>query len=92
MTDEHFAAIVQSAQAKKDGQGWWTTQEGRHLTLYVASSSSSLTVNKVEAVQQDGKLVKARTARGETYVLALEDIFAAAIEPEAQGARRAGFG
>jgi len=92
MTDEHFAAIVQAAHAKKDGQGWWTTQEGRHLTLYVASANSSLSVNKVEAVQQDGKLVKARTARGETYVLALEDIFAAAIEPEAQGARRAGFG
>lgn len=92
MTDEHFTAIVQAAQAKKDGQGWWTSQEGRHMTLYVSSSSSSLTVNKVEAVQLDGKLVRARTARGETYILALEDIFAAAVEPEAQGARRAGFG
>jgi hypothetical protein len=92
MTDEHFAAIVQSAQAKKDAQGWWTAQEGRYLTLYVSSSSSSLTVNRVEAVQVDGKLLKARTSRGETYVLALEDVFAAAIEPEAQGARRAGFG
>lgn len=92
MTDEHFMAIVQSAQAKKDGQGWWTTQEGRHLTLYVSSSSASLTINRIDAVHLDGNLVKARTARGETYVLALEDVFAAAIEPEPEGARRAGFG
>ncbi len=92
MTDEHFMAIVQSAQAKKDGQGWWTTQEGRHLTLYVSSSSASLTVNRIEAVRLDGNLIKARTARGETYILALEDVFAAGIDPEPQGARRAGFG
>lgn len=92
MTDEHFTAIVQSAQAKKDAQGWWTMQEGRHLTLYASSSSASLTVNRVDALNLEGKLVKARTARGETYVLALEDVFAAAIEPEPQGARRAGFG
>jgi len=92
MTDEHFAAITQSAEAKKDGQGWWTMQEGRHITLYVSSSSASLTVNRIDAFQLDGKLIKARTARGETYVLALEDVFAAAIDPEPQGARRAGFG
>ena len=62
MTDEHFTAVVEAAQAKKDGQGWWITQDGRYMTLYVSASSSSLSVNKVEAVKLEGKLVKARTS------------------------------
>jgi hypothetical protein len=37
MTEEHFTAIVQTAEAKKDAQGWFVAQEGRHLTLYASS-------------------------------------------------------
>jgi hypothetical protein len=93
MTEEHFTAIVQAAEAKKNDQGWWVTREARHLTLYVSSSGgSSLTVSRVEAVRLDGPLVKAKSVRGEEYVLALEDVFAGAVEPLAQGGRRAGFG
>jgi hypothetical protein len=92
MTEDHFAAIISSAEAKKDSQGWWVTQEARHLTLYVSSGGSSLTVSRVEAVRLDGALVKARSMRGEIYVLALEDVFAGAVDPQAQGGRRAGFG
>jgi hypothetical protein len=92
MTEEHFTAIVAAAEAKKDSQGWWISQEGRHLTLYVASEGVSLTVSRVEAVRLDGPFVKARSFRGEIYVVALSDIFAGAVEPQAQGGRRAGFG
>jgi hypothetical protein len=49
-------------------------------------------VSRIEAVRVDGSLVAARTVRGEEYLLALEDLFAGAVEPQAQGARRAGFG
>jgi hypothetical protein len=40
----------------------------------------------------DGPLIAARTVRGEEYLLTLEDVFAGAVEPQAQGGRRAGFG
>jgi hypothetical protein len=93
MTEEHFTAIVQTAEARKDAEGWFVAQEGRHLTLYVSSDGgSSLTVSKIEAVRLDSKLVKAKSVRGEIYVLSLEDVFAGAVEPQAQGGRRAGFG
>ena len=93
MTEEHFTAIVTAAEAKKNAEGWWVTQEGRHVTLYVgAEGGSSLTVNRVEALRVDGLLVRARSVRGEEYILALEDIYAGAVEPQAQTGRRAGFG
>lgn len=92
MTEDHLTAIIKAAQAKKNDQGWWVTQEGRHVTLYVSSSGTSLTVSRVEELRLDGALVKAKSVRGEEYVLALEDIFAGAVEPQAQGGRRAGFG
>jgi hypothetical protein len=92
MTLDHLTAITKAAEARKDDKGWWTTQEGRHVTLYVASGGSSLTVSRIEALRVDGALVAARTVRGEEYLLALEDVFAGAVEPQAQGGRRAGFG
>ena len=92
MTEEHLTAILKAADAKKDGQGWAAVQEGRLMTLYVGSSGSSLTVSRVEAVRLAGTLLEARTVKGEVYVLAMEDVFAGQVEPQAQGARRAGFG
>ena len=92
MTVDHLTAIIKAAEARKDDKGWWVTQEGRHVTLYASSGGSSLTVSRVEAIRVDGALVGARTVRGEEYLLALEDVFAGAVEPQAQGARRAGFG
>lgn len=93
MTEEHFTAIVQTAEAKKDGQGWFVAQEGRHVTLYISSEGgSSLTVSKLEAIKLDGKLIRARSVRGEIFVLSLEDVFAGAVEAQAQAGRRAGFG
>jgi hypothetical protein len=49
-------------------------------------------VSKVEAMKLEGQLLKARTVRGEMYVIALEDAFAGQVEAQLQGARRAGFG
>ncbi len=92
MTEEHFSAVVAAAEAKKNNQGWWATTEGRYITLYASSGGSSLTVSRVEALRVDGELIRARSVRGEEYILAREDVFAGAVEPLAQGARRAGFG
>jgi hypothetical protein len=92
MTEDHFSAIVAAAEAKKNNQGWLVTEEGRHVTLYVSAQGTQLTVARVEALRVEGQLLKARTVRGELYILALEDVFAAAVEAETKGSRRAGFG
>jgi len=91
MTEEHFAAVVSSADAKKGADGWWTSP-GRHVTFYISAAGSSLTVSRVEAMRLDGPFLKAKTVRGELFVLALEDVFAGAVDGETQSARRAGFG
>jgi hypothetical protein len=91
MTDEHLAALLAAAEAKKDKEGWHRPPEGRPMTLYAAAGGALLTVTRVEAVRADKGLVQARTTKGETYVLALADLFAGAVEAQQSTARKAGF-
>jgi len=86
-----LTALLSAADSKKDDKGFLRTAEGRTLTLYVASSAASLTVNKVEAVRVDRGLVHARTTKGEVFVIALVDVYAGAVEAPPTGGRKAGF-
>jgi hypothetical protein len=92
MTLEHWAALVEASGAKKDGEGFFVPPEGKLLTLYVSSGGASLSVQRIEAFRQELGLVHARTKKAELFVLALDSIFAGAVE-ETQGAsaRKAGF-
>jgi len=92
MTLEHWAALIEASGAKKGEGGFLAPPEGKLITLYVSSGSSTLSVQRIEAVRQDQGLVHARTKKGELFVLALQDVFAGAIE-ETQGSsqRKAGF-
>jgi hypothetical protein len=91
MTQEHLAAILELISAKPDKEGWSAFPDGRGLTLYAAHDGVQLTVARVEAVVVKNGLLRARTARGEIYLLALEDVFAAAAEAAAINVRKAGF-
>jgi hypothetical protein len=91
MTQEHLAAILELISAKPDKEGWSAFTDGRGLTLYAAHDGVQLTVARVEAVVVKNGLLRARTARGEIYLLALEDVFAAAAEAAAINVRKAGF-
>ncbi len=91
MTPEHLAAILDAAAAKPGEGGFTTLPEGKALTLYVAHDGVPLTVSRVEAIAQAGKVVRARTSKGELFVLALDDVFAAATEATSAAVRRAGF-
>jgi len=91
MTQEHWAALIEASGAKQDGSGFLSPPEGKLLTLYVASSSATLSVQRIEAVRQAQGLVHARTKKGELFVLALEDIFAGAVEETQGSSRKAGF-
>ena len=91
MTNQHLAELLAAAEAEEDDDGWACAGQGRLITLHAASGGASLTVSRIEALRVDGGLVKARTVRGEMYLLALADVFAGAVETSASSARRAGF-
>ncbi len=91
MTQEHWAALIQASEAKKDDKGFLCPPEGKVLTLYVASGNATLSVGRIEALKTEHALVHARTKKGELFVLALEDVFAGAIEETQGSARKAGF-
>jgi hypothetical protein len=91
MTQEHLSAILELMSAKTEKDGWSTFPDGRGLTLYAAHDGVQLTVPRVDAVAVKAGLMRARTSKGELYLLALEDVFAAAAEATPTQARKAGF-
>ena len=93
MTDEMFRAVLETAGATNDKDGWTALPEGRLMTLYAAHQGVSLTVAKVEAVKASQRTVWARSAKGDTYVLGLDDLFAAALDrgQDSPSGRKAGF-
>ncbi|MFT3764000.1 MAG: hypothetical protein QM820_00510 [Minicystis sp.] len=93
MTDEMFRAVLETAGAKGDKDGWTTFPEGRLMTLYAAHNGVPLTIAKVEAVKSSQRTTWARTSKGETFVVSLDNLFAAALDRgnEAASGRKAGF-
>ena len=91
MTPEHWAALVEVSGAKKDDKGFLVPPEGKLITLYVVSGSATLSVQRIEAMRQEQGLVHARTKKGELFVLALQDVFAGAVEETQGSSRKAGF-
>jgi hypothetical protein len=91
MIQEHLSAILDLISAKTEKDGWSVFPDGRGLTLYAAHDGVQLAVPRVEAIAVKGGLLRARTSKGELYVLALEDVFAVAAEATPTQARKAGF-
>ncbi len=93
MTEEMFRAVLETASAKNDKDGWSALPEGRLMTLYAAHEGVSLTIAKVEAVKASQRTVWARSSKGDTYVVSLDDLFAAALDrgSESASGRKAGF-
>ena len=91
MTQEHLSAILDLLSAKSDKDGWSTFSEGRGVTLYASHGGVQLTVARVEAIAVKSGILRARTSKGEIYIMALEDVFAAAAEAAPTQARKAGF-
>jgi hypothetical protein len=91
MTEDHLASLLAVAEAKKEKDGWHALPEARHLSLYAAYNGASLTVARVTGLKRDGNLILVRTVKGETYILALEDLFAGAVESPTGSTRKAGF-
>jgi hypothetical protein len=93
MTEEMLRIVLETAEGKSDKDGWVTLPEGRSLTLYLAHNGASLTVAKIGALRAAQGILRAKSAKGQLFVLALTDVFAAAIDGanESSAARKAGF-
>lgn len=93
MTEEILRVALDAAEAKTDKEGWAELPEGRTMTVYAAHDGVSLNVTKVEAIKVSQGLVRARSTKGETFLFAVKDIFAAALDgaPRSGHGRKAGF-
>lgn len=94
MTEEILRAALDAAEAKSDSDGWSELPEGRTMTLYASHDGVALNVSKIEAVQTSASLLRARNVKGELFVLALKDVFAAALDGgggKLGQSRKAGF-
>ena len=91
MTTEEFSEVLNLCGAK-DVEGWSMIPEGRHLTLHLASGGVGLTIGRIIKVRQSAVQLQVHTAKEETYVVSVKDVFACAFEDsEKRTARRAGF-
>ena len=95
MTEQMLKAVLETAQAKMDKEGWSQLPEGRSMTLHAGHDGVPLTVSKVEAVATSNGILRARSAKGEVVMLAIDDVFAATLDGGGSaatgGAKRAGF-
>jgi hypothetical protein len=93
MVGEQLQAIFKNAQAKSEKDGFAALPEGTTATIYAAHGGVGLTISRVEATRLEGAMLTARTAKRETYMLEVADVFAVAVEGTSNGpVRRAGFG
>lgn len=93
MTEAMYQRILERSEAQTPKKGPSKLPEDKSITLYLASHGGSITVaNVVELSNADG-IVEARNRKGELFILALEDILAAAVNTndERGAGRRAGF-
>jgi hypothetical protein len=92
MTHEMLKNVLETAQARET-EGWSVLPDGRLMSLYAAHEGVSLTVQKIEAVRLAHAVLHARNHKGEVFMLALEDVFAAAFDGGATSSatRKAGF-
>lgn len=94
MTEEILKAALETAEAKTDKDGWAELPEGRVLTLHAAHEGVPLNVTKIEAIKTVHGLLRARSIKGEIFLIALKDVFAIALDggsSKAGPGRKAGF-
>lgn len=93
MTEQMFQAIISSAECEADDEGMSRLPAGQTLTLYAGHEGVSLQAGRLVAVKLADGIVKALNSKGEMFVLALADLFAASLScsDEKGASRKAGF-
>jgi hypothetical protein len=93
MTADMYHVVIARAGCGKDDDGWMKLPDGRTMNLYLAHDGTSLSVDKVTFLKLVDGVVETRDGRGETFLVSLEDLFAASVSgDDTRGAgRKAGF-
>ena len=91
MKQSQITDFLLSVDAQSTDNGWFEIAGDRHVMLCVAHNGVGLNVAEIEAIRTGDEVVWARTRKGETYQLMLEDVFATAAEAPEDGDRKAGF-
>jgi hypothetical protein len=93
MTEKMFEALLARSEATASKRGPATLPEGRTITLYVGRAGAALQIPRVAELRLQEALVEARNHKGELFLVALEDVYAASISAEGEGGglRKAGF-
>jgi hypothetical protein len=90
MAKEHVWAVLNLAGAEAR-DGWWQMPEGKAMSLYAGRGGVGLTVSRILALREEGLFWHLRTAKGDTYVVDVDDVFAGAVEGGSASANKAGF-
>jgi len=93
MTKEMFQAMVTRAECSDADSGRSALPDGRSMTLYLSRDGASLQVSRVSELKLDGGIIEAIDHKGELFMLALADLFAASVTggSKENPARKAGF-
>ncbi len=94
MTEKMFKTLLAKAEATSSKRGPASLPTGKTLSLYVAANGASMSVNKVTHIRLEGDVVEATNNKGELFLFALENLYAASISGAAgpsAAARKAGF-
>lgn len=91
MTNEQFTTVLTMLPVTRTDDGWWKCERDQFLSLYVAHDGVPLQIAKVETLKAEGHLMRAKTHRGEQYIIVMEDLFGVAAEAPSAVARKAGF-
>jgi len=93
MTKDMFDTILERAECTARDDGGSELPEGKTLTLYLSRDGASLQVGRVIEVKLDSGIVEAVNNKGELFIMALEDLFAASVSGGSKSSkgRKAGF-
>jgi hypothetical protein len=90
MTNDQLGALLKLAEAAKADDGWSSLGQNT-MTLHTAFNGASLSIARIQSLKVAGSLLLAKSARGETHVVILDNIFGGTIEPSRETGRKAGF-
>ena len=93
MTKDMFDTILARAECTTADDGTSELPEGKTLTLYLSRDGASLQVGRVIEMKLDGSIVEAANNKGELFLVALGDLFAASVSGGSKSSkgRKAGF-
>ena len=93
MTKDMFDTILARAECTARDDGGSDLPEGKTLTLYLSRDGASLQVGRVIEVKLDNGIVEAVSNKGELFLVALDDLFAASVSGGSKTSRerKAGF-